>query len=156
MDISTIVLIAVAATVIGVAIGTAGADVLVGWFRNQKKVARKRKPARKDRSGWITRNQLEILDTIRKNGRSGIPLWHTEINLSTIRSLAKRGFVNCRPGFRIVITRAGKKRLHQPWPAIQPVGDQKDRPVPVGSTTEEISPAASQEASQPDSLDNRV
>ena len=110
----------------------------------------------KQHGDWLTRNQLEILDAIRKNGRSGIPLWYTEINLSTIRSLAKRGFVDCRSGFRIVITRAGKKRLHQPWPAIQPVGDQKDRPVPVGSTTEEIAPAASQESSQPDTLDNRV
>jgi len=79
----------------------------------------------KKRSAWLTRHQLEVLDTIRKHGRRGVLIWYTDLNLSTLRSLAKRGFVDTRSRGRIVATRAGKKRLSQPWPAVQPTADQK-------------------------------
>lgn len=97
---------------------------------------------------WLTRNQLETLDVIRKNGRSGIPLWHTDIKLSTIRSLATRGLINSRSQFDVVITRAGKARLRQPWPPLQPTGDQKGVVSPVGLDTEEIDSAASHETTE--------
>jgi len=94
---------------------------------------------------WMTRHQLEILESIRKHGRLGLPLWHTDINLSTIRSLAKRGLVDTASRGRIVITRAGKHRLRQPWPAQQPTGDQKDAGDGNGSNVADIrGPAASQ------------
>ena len=106
----------------------------------------------KTHAAWMTRHQLEVLDSIAKHGRSGVPLWHTDINLSSIRSLAKRGYVDTRSRGRIVATRAGKKRLSQPWPASQPAGDQKQRPVVSGSGVTQIAPVASGEASAHDPL----
>ena len=82
---------------------------------------------KKRKTPWLTRHQLEVLDSIRKHGRGGVPLWHTSISLSSIRSLAKRGLVDTASRGRIVITRAGKHRLHQPWPAESSTGDQKAR-----------------------------
>ncbi len=88
--------------------------------------ARKRKPA-KDHGAWMTRHQLVVLQSIAGGGRGGVPLWNTDLSGSTIRSLAKRGFVDTRSGGRIVATCLGRKRLRQPWPAQQPAGEQKDR-----------------------------
>lgn len=82
---------------------------------------------RKRTSPWLTRHQLEVLDSIAQHGWRGVPLWYTGISLSTIRSLAKRGYVDTRARGRIIATRAGKRRLKQPWPIEQPTGDQKDR-----------------------------
>lgn len=146
MDTWIIVLIA---TVIGVAIGTAGgvgADVLIAWFRKQIKSAkkRKRKVARKARSDWLTRRQLEVLYAIRQHGRGGVLLWYTSISLSTIRSLAKRDMVDTRSRGRIVCTRLGRRRLSQPWPTVQPTGDQKDRGDVVASGAGEVAPVASE------------
>ena len=87
-----------------------------------KKIASKPK----QHSDWLTRHQLETLEVIRKDGRSGIPLWHTDINLTTIHSLAKRGLVDSRSHFDVVITRAGKARLRQPWPSVRPTRNQED------------------------------
>lgn len=109
-------------------------------------VIRKIRAKPQPRRDWLTRNQLLTLQGIGKNGRSGIPLWNTDIKLSTIRSLAKRGFVASRSQFEVVITRAGKARLCEPWPPIQPTGDQKDVINPLRSGNEEIDSAASHEA----------
>ncbi len=114
---------------------------LTRWSKDAK-----RKPGRKDRSGWMTRHQLEVLDSIYKHGRRGVPLWFTDLALSTIRSLSKRGFVDTRRRGRVVATRAGKKRLSQPWPAAQPTGDQKDTQSANGSNVSSIAPAASGDA----------
>ncbi len=104
---------------------------------------------KKQKSPWMTRHQLEVLDGIRTHGRSGVPLWYTDINLSSIRSLAKRGYVDTASRGRIVITRAGKHRLRQPWPPEQPTGDQKDRDAAKGSNVVGIGgPEATDEASQ--------
>ena len=97
---------------------------------------------KKRKTPWMTRHQLEVLDGIRTHGRSGVPLWYTDISLSSIRSLAKRGLVDTASRGRIVITRAGKRRLNQPWPAEQPTGDQKDRNEGEGSTVTDIRPPA--------------
>jgi hypothetical protein len=102
----------------------------------------------KTRVAWMTRKQLEVLDSIRKHGRRGVPLWHTDINLASIRSLAKRGLIDTRRRGRIVITRAGKSRLSQPWPPVQPTGDQKDRQREDRSNVREIAPTGSQAASE--------
>ena len=102
---------------------------------------------KKTKTPWLTRNQLMILSDIRANGRAGIDLWGGDINLSTIRSLSKRGMIDTRSGGRVVVTRAGKRRLRQPWPAQQPVGDQKDRGGVSVSGKAEIAPVASGEAS---------
>ena len=83
-------------------------------------------PKPKQHADWLTRNQLETLEVIRKDGRLGIPLWHTDINLTTIHSLAKRGLVDSRSHFDVVITRAGKARLRQPWPSVRPTRNQED------------------------------
>lgn len=91
----------------------------------KRKPARKRKPAKS--SAWLTRHQLGVLDSIAKQGSNGILIWGGGRSLSTLRSLAKRGFVDTRSGGRIVATYRGRKRLRQPWPADQPTGDQKDR-----------------------------
>ena len=99
----------------------AGLAVVLG-LASRKKITSKPK----QHGDWLTRNQLETLEVIRKDGRSGIPLWHTDINLTTIHSLAKRGLVDSRSHFDVVITRAGKARLRQPWPSVQPTGDQED------------------------------
>ena len=81
----------------------------------------------KTKAAWMTRRQLEVLETIRKHGRRGVLLWYTDINLSSIRSLAKRGMVDTRSKGRIICTRLGKRRLSQPWPTLQPLGDKKAR-----------------------------
>jgi len=94
----------------------------------------------KTKAAWMTRRQLEVLETIRKHGRRGVLLWYTDINLSSIRSLAKRGMVDTRSRGRIVCTRLGKRRLSQPWPTLQPTGDQKDRGDVVASGAAEIAP----------------
>jgi hypothetical protein len=111
--------------------------------------------AGKTHGAWLTRNQLEILDSIKKHGRRGVPLWYTDINLATIRSLAKRGYVDTRSRGRIVATRSGKQRLLQPWPTVQPTGDQKNTIGASGSNVAEIRPTASGEASVHSGLDNR-
>jgi hypothetical protein len=98
----------------------------------------------KTKAAWMTRRQLEVLETIRKHGRRGVLLWYTEINLSSIRSLAKRGMVDTRSKGRIICTRLGKRRLSQPWPTLQPTGDQKDRADASGSGVEEIDSAGSE------------
>lgn len=102
---------------------------------------RKKKAERKDRADWLTRHQLEILKSINEHGRGGVPLWHTDISLSTIRSLAKRGYVDTRSRSRVVATSHGRRRLTQPWPQEQPTGDQKDRGDVVASGAAEIAPA---------------
>ncbi|MEE8428551.1 MAG: hypothetical protein V3S33_03505 [Gammaproteobacteria bacterium] len=98
----------------------------------------------------MTRHQLEVLEKISLAGRAGIRLWHTDINLATIRSLAKRGFVDTRVGGRVVVMRAGRRRLKQPWPALQPTGDQKDRQGSDGEGAAEI--GASGAAKEGDAL----
>lgn len=106
------------------------------------------KPAKKLRTPWLTAHQLTILDVIGQHGRGGLPLWETNINLATIRSLAKRGFCDTASRGRIVITRAGRKRLLEPWPAEQPTGDQKDRADASGSGAAQNAPTGSQAASE--------
>jgi len=71
----------------------------------------------KKRGDWLSRSQLEVLAGIRALGRSGLDLWGGEVNLATLRSLSKRRLVDTRRGGRVVITRAGKRRLRGPWPA---------------------------------------
>ncbi len=130
MDLLAGVVIFILAFVAGIA--------LTRWSKDAK-----RKPGRKDRSGWMTRHQLEVLDSIQKHGRRGVPLWFTDLALSTIRSLSKRGFVDTRRRGRVVATRAGKRRLSRPWPGVQPTGDQKDRSDAGGSAQSEIACVAS-------------
>ena len=103
---------------------TLAAGIFIGGMlevsrRNRTAQASKRTP-------WMTRNQMEVLDAIRKEGSTGVDLWGTDMKLSTIRSLEKRGLVDTRSGGRVVATKAGKKRLNEPWPDQQPVGDQND------------------------------
>ncbi len=112
---------------------------------------------KKQKTPWMTRHQLEVLDAIRTHGRSGVPLWFTDISLSSIRSLAKRGLVDTASRGRIVITRAGKHRLNQPWPAEQPTGDQKGRGGGQGSNVVGIgAPEATGEASVGETLTERA
>ncbi len=108
-----------------------------------------KKASRKKRTPWLTANQLGVLESIMLHGRGGLPLWQTDINLATIRSLAKRGFCDTASRGRIVITRAGRKRLLEPWPAEQPTGDQKDRADASGSGAAQNEPTGSQAASEP-------
>ena len=102
----------------GIALGVGGLYVVT---RQRKPKARKAKRA----TPWLTRNQLEVLDAIRMV--DGIRLWYTDLSVSTIRSLSKRGLLDTAPGGRIVVTRAGRKRLKQPWPDPQSTGDQNGR-----------------------------
>lgn len=102
---------------------------------------------KKEKSLWMTLHQLEVLDSIAKHGRSGVPLWFTDISLSTIRALSKRGFVDTRSRGRLIATRAGKRRLKQAWPPASSVGDQKGRQSTIGSNVTEIAPVASGEGS---------
>lgn len=107
---------------------------------------------RKRKSPWLTRHQLEILQSIAQHGWRGVPLWHTDINLSTIRSLAKRGYVDTRARGRIIATRAGKRRLNQPWPSEQPTGDLKDHAGSGASVSPIVRSAGAAAVSSPDSL----
>ena len=102
----------------GVGLGVGG---LYLWVRPRKAKARKPKRA----TPWLTRNQLEVLDAIRMV--DGVSLWYTDLSVSTIRSLAKRGLVDTASGGRIVVTKAGRKRLKQPWPERSSTGDQNGR-----------------------------
>lgn len=102
----------------------------------------------KKKTPWLTANQIAALDVIRQHGRGGLPLWHTDINLATIRSLAKHGFCDTASRGRILITRAGRKRLLKAWPPEQPTGDQKNRADASGSADEEGELTGSQEASE--------
>ncbi len=79
---------------------------------------------KKTKTPWLTRNQCEVLDRIAKTGRQGIKVWYTDINLATIRSLCKKGLADTASKGRILATRAGKRRLRQPWP---PESAQTDR-----------------------------
>ena len=121
----------------------AAAYLLSEW---RMRISQKPKKKKRSHGDWLTRNQLEILEQISRTGRQGILLWHTDINVATIRSLAKRGYVETRKGNRIIATRAGKVRLSQPWPADQPTGDQKDRMGTESSNVREIAPGGSGEA----------
>jgi hypothetical protein len=107
-----------------------------------------RKPARKKRTPWLTANQLGVLDVIRQHGRRGLLLWHTDINLATIRSLSKHGFCDTASHGRIVITRAGRKRLLESSDGEQPTGDQKNRAEADGLAPGENDPTGSQEGSE--------
>jgi hypothetical protein len=120
----------------------------VGFLLRRIDAERKKKPKRKSRGDWLTIHQLRILSSIAEQGRKGIALWQTDVNISTIRSLAKRGYVDTRKHGRIIATGPGLVRLSQPWPADQPTGDQKDRGDVVASGGGEIAPTASGEASQ--------
>lgn len=80
--------------------------------------------SKKAENRWLTYNQLQVLDTIAKHGRQGVYLFYTDLSLATIRSLFKRGLIDTRRKGRIVATRAGKRRLKQPWP--KPVQDRPD------------------------------
>ena len=144
MESITVVLI----LMLGLAFGFVGALFIV---RQRRKPARKSKPA-KDRGAWLTFHQLKVLQKIAQRGRDGMQLWQAEISLATIRSLWKRGFVDTRSGGRVVATYLGRKRLRQPWPAQQPIGDQKDRALADGSGGSSISPVASGDASQQSTL----
>lgn len=144
MDIFTFVVIAIFATVFGVAVGIIYADELGAWLRKRKKVVNKRR--RKQKAAWLTWKQCSVLDSIAKHGSRGVLLWYTDISLSTIRSLAKRGFVDTRSGNRVIATRAGKRRLLEPWPA-ELVGDApKVAPHPSASGHIQAAPAASEGA----------
>lgn len=122
----------------GIALGVGGLYLI-------SRPKKKSKPAKKKASAWITRHQLEVLEAISLPGRAGIRLWRTNLSLATIRSLAKRGFVDTAKNGRVVITNAGKRRLNEPWPAQQPTGDQSDanRSDDVGET-ESIDSGASE------------
>ncbi len=98
----------------------------------------------KTKAAWMTRHQLEVLRSIRQHGRRGVLLWYTDINLSTLRSLAKRGMIDTRSRGRIVCTRLGRLRLSQPWPAVQPAGDLKDSGDVVASGAAEVAPATAE------------
>jgi len=132
--------------VVGVLAGGAGQF----WLMRRKK-----KTTRKKDAPWLTVNQLETLNTIYESKVSyrfrtvrGIRLWYTAISLSTIRSLAKRGYVDTASKGRIVATSRGIHRLRQPWPASQSAVDQKQAPGMSGSREGKSASAASQAASQ--------
>lgn len=80
---------------------------------------------KKAKPQWMTRNQLQVLEKIANAGRAGIKIWYTDLNLATIRSLCKRGFADTAKGGRILVTRAGKSRLRQPWPSESAQNDRK-------------------------------
>jgi len=126
------------------------AFVIIGLAFLLKRIEanKRKKPKRKSRGDWLTRHQLEVLWGIAERGRSGIQLWQTDINISTIRSLAKRGYLDTRSHGRIIATGPGLVRLSQPWPSDQPTSDQKDRGNVVASGAAEVAPAASGDASQ--------
>ena len=138
--------------IVAMAIGVVFGALVVQAVRVVFGKERAKKPKRKSHSAWMTWQQLLVLKVIANTGRAGIRLWFTDINLSTIRSLAKRGFVDTRSGGKIVATRSGKKRLTQPWPSAPSTGDQKETVEGVGSNVREIVPGASGEASEPPSL----
>ena len=144
MDMFTIIAIIVAACVVGVGIGMVGADRLIAWVRKQRKAVNKRR--RKQKAAWLTWKQCSVLDSIAKHGSRGVLLWYTDISLSTIRSLAKRGFVDTRSGNRIVATRAGKRRVLEPWPARLAADAPKVVPHPSASGQAQVAPAASEGA----------
>ncbi len=116
--------------------------VRVVWLRERGQT-----PKRKSHTAWMTRQQLLVLESVAKTGRAGIRLWFTDINLSTLRSLSKRGLVDTRSGGRIVATRSGKKRLDQAWPDRPSTSDQKGTESGHGSNVQAIAPEASGEAS---------
>lgn len=128
-----------------------GSGAMLFALRDRIRAKPKRKPA-KDRGAWLTRHQLVILESIARSGSAGVSLWKTDISGATIRSLAKRGFLDTRSGGRIVVTHLGRKRLRQPWPAEQSAGDQKDRVSADGSGVSSVAPVASGDSSQADAL----
>lgn len=140
MDILLFVLITGGAALIGFAVGIAGDKV--PWFQKPKESVSKRK--RKRKTTWLTWHQCSVLDSIAQHGGRGVLLWYTDISLATIRSLAKRGFVDTRSGNRVIATRAGKRRLLEPWPTQLGADAPKVRPDPHASGGAEIAPAASE------------
>ena len=108
----------------------------------------------KRKTKWITRHQLTVLAQIARAGRAGIKLWHTDINLATIRSLCKRGLADTASKGRVIATRAGKKRLREPWPAESSAGDQKDRASVVASGAAEIAPVTAEGSSDAGEVDD--
>jgi len=114
----------------------------------------KKKPSRKKQTPWLTVHQLETLATIHESkiekwplAVRGILLWYTDINLSTLRSLAKRGYVDTASGGRIVATFRGRRRLMEPWPTGQVLDNLKDDGGVSGATEGKAAPAASDAAS---------
>lgn len=136
----------------GVVFFIAGVVATVLILANKRKKWLQKPFGGEAKAPWMTRQQLLVLESIAKTGRAGIRLWFTDISRSTIRSLAKRGFVDTRSGGRIVATRSGKKRLNQPWPSGPSTGDQKETGSTSGSNVSAIAPEASGAASQHDSL----
>ncbi len=134
---------------LGFACGIAATLLIVG---GKQKNWLKKSFGGETKTAWMTRQQLLVLEGIAKAGKAGIRLWFTNINLSTIRSLAKRGFVDTRSGGRIVATRSGKKRLSQPWPDRPSTSDHKETGESGGSNVQAIAPEASGAASGPPSL----
>ena len=96
---------------------------------------------KKVKTPWLTRNQCEVLDKIAKTGSAGIKLWYTDINLATIRSLCKKGLADTASKGRVIATRAGKRRLRQPWP---PESAQSDRKPVTGSGESTVTPISAQ------------
>lgn len=105
-------------------------------------MARKKKPA-EDR--WLTRNQLEVLQTIAAHGRRGVYLFYTDLSLATIRSLFKRGLVDTRRRGRIVATWRGKRRLKGPWPTTNAAVGSAVSPGMSASGGSRVDSGASQE-----------
>lgn len=95
----------------------------------------------KVKTPWLTRNQCEVLDKIAKTGRHGIKVWYTDINLATLRSLCKKGLADTASKGRILVTRAGKRRLRQPWPR---ESAQTDRAPVTGSGESTVTPIGGQ------------
>lgn len=96
---------------------------------------------KKVKTPWLTRNQCEVLDKIAKTGKAGIKVWYTDINLATIRSLCKKGLADTASKGRIVATRAGKRRLRQPWP---PESAHSEGSAVAGSGESTVTPIGAQ------------
>jgi len=93
---------------------------------------------------WMSRAQLRVLKRVRD---TKVRLWHTDISLSTIRSLSKRGLVDTRRGGRVVVTILGRLRLRGPWPAKSAQADRATRDGRVMSDGAGVASAASGEGS---------
>lgn len=117
MDFYTIVVV----LMVGIAVGLYGALLVV---RSRVKES-KGKPKAKASAGWLTRRQLEVLLKIAETGKTGIQIWHTDINVATMRSLCKRGFADTASNGRLIATRSGRRRLLEPWPTESSQVDQK-------------------------------
>lgn len=96
---------------------------------------RKPKPKPKATAPWLTRRQLKVLKKIADTGANGILIWHTDINVATMRSLCKRGFADTASRGRLIATKAGKSRLRQPWPPESVQGDHKQE---AGSSVSDV------------------